>query len=73
MNRDEIEKFVKELPPGCELFIPTDVADAIFGTNSAELELNKIATANECSIGCKQSFQLTPDNQGFRIARPKKS
>lgn len=71
-HKAELDKIVKSLPPGCELFIHADVAEAMLG-KKAGLALDKIATSNDCAIGYRQSFESTPDEEGFRISRPKNS
>ncbi len=66
--KDQIERIVKELPPGCELFIPEEVS-ADIGVKDSELD--QISQNNGCHTGFAQSFELTPDEPRIRIMRDK--
>lgn len=69
ITADVLCKTIEELPQGLELFIPADIANAIYGAEAAHSAINALAKKYNCAVGLGDSFKIEPERLGYRIVK----
>ncbi len=69
LGKEMLDECVRNLPVRVQLFVPADVAEAIYGIGDAGKAVNKLAAKHNCHLCVKQAFESTPGEEGYLLTK----